>query len=201
MRLVIPVLSLSLFSASLAVAGPDQGRCGFGGLDADDNGLITREEAAAFPQISAGFDEVDTNLDGLIDQEEMNAHRKSARQEQRAAAKERWSDADADGSGQISRDEAAVSMPMLAGHFEMLDANGDGEVSRSEVRKARYAHRQKARAQFNERWEAADIDGDGTLDLAEAQTGFARLAEQFSTVDADNDGKITRQEMKARSRY
>jgi Ca2+-binding EF-hand superfamily protein len=53
------------------------------------------------------------------------------------------------------------------------------------------------RAHKVERFKAADVNGDGGIDLAEAQTGLPQLAEKFSTVDADNDGKVTVDELKS----
>jgi Ca2+-binding EF-hand superfamily protein len=48
-----------------------------------------------------------------------------------------------------------------------------------------------------ERFKAADANADGGIDLAEAQTAMPRLAEKFSTVDADNDGKVTADELRS----
>ena len=48
-----------------------------------------------------------------------------------------------------------------------------------------------------DRFKGADANGDGAIDLAEAQTGMPKLAEKFTTVDADNDGKVTPEELRS----
>ena len=45
---------------------------------------------------------------------------------------------------------------------------------------------------------AADKDGDGALSKAEAEAaGMKRLVENFDRLDANKDGKVTREEMRA----
>lgn len=47
-----------------------------------------------------------------------------------------------------------------------------------------------------EQFTAADTDRDGSLTLAEAQTGIPMLAEKFASVDANGDGKVSSDELK-----
>ncbi len=66
-------------------------------------------------------------------------------QELQARMDGRFGKADADGNGLLSRAEAGKGMPMLARHFDAIDANKDGQVSRVELataRKARHEARQ-----------------------------------------------------------
>jgi Ca2+-binding EF-hand superfamily protein len=42
-------------------------------LDADDDGVISEEEAEAYPPLAEAFDRVDANEDGLIDKAEYAA--------------------------------------------------------------------------------------------------------------------------------
>ena len=67
-------------------------------------------------------------------------------QERQARMDERFGKADADGNGLLSRTEAEKGMPMLARHFDAIDANKDGQVSRVELTTARKA-RHDARPQ------------------------------------------------------
>jgi Ca2+-binding EF-hand superfamily protein len=130
----------TLALASILVAAAAQaGGYGAGGkqdhpkVDANDDGIVTREEAKPYPRLTEHFDEVDANKDGQLDTAEVNAHREKMRTEMRAKAEERWKAADKDGDGSLSRAEAEASMPHMAERFEKFDANGDGMVSRDEM--------------------------------------------------------------------
>jgi len=132
----IPVFaSLLVATAAVAQGGGWQSAAkpGRGPVDANSDGVVTRDEARAHPRLSADFDTADTNKDGQLDAAEMNAHRERMRGEMRAQADERWKAADTDGDGAISRAEAQASMPRMAERFESLDANDDGKVSREEM--------------------------------------------------------------------
>ena len=118
----------------------------------------------------------------------------------RGAAMERLKQADTDGNGLISRDEAK-SLPRLAKHFDEIDANHDGQLSQDELRafhQQMHAQHEQMRAQrMAEHWKKIDTDGDGRVSLAEAQANAPRLAEHFGQIDANGDGFITPDEMKA----
>ena len=105
--------------------------------------------------------------------------------------------ADANGDGMISRDEASKSLPMIARHFDEIDTNHDGQVTSEELQ----AFHQKMSAQRGqraaERFKKLDTDGDGRISRAEAQAGAPRLAAHFDEIDANKDGFITPEEMKA----
>jgi hypothetical protein len=102
-------------------------------VDANGDGVVTREEAQSHPRLAANFDAADTSKDGQLDAAEIDAMRQAHRSESRARADERWKLADADGDGAISRDEAQKSMPRMAENFDKLDANGDGRIERGEM--------------------------------------------------------------------
>lgn len=138
------ILALSsLIVAAAAQAGDPQavGKPGRHQVDANNDGIVTREEAKAFPRLSADFDVADANKDGQLDTAEMNAHREKMRIEMRAKAEQRWKDADNDGDGALSREEAEASMPGLAERFEKFDSNGDGKISRDEMHSVRMKKR------------------------------------------------------------
>jgi Ca2+-binding EF-hand superfamily protein len=170
-------------------------------VDANGDGVVSRDEAQAFPRLAAEFDSVDSNKDGQLDKAEMTAHREARHAQMRAEAEKRWAAADADGSGALSQAEAQGSMPYIAENFDKLDSNSDGQVSREEMMQHRMHSKKEWKREFRDRWTAADKDGDGALDLAEAQTGMPRLAENFSSFDTNNDGKVTQQEMRAHRRH
>lgn len=105
---------------------------------------------------------------------------------------ERLKAADTNGDGMISRSEAAA-LPRLAPHFEQIDANRDGQLTMDELR----AFHQQNHAHRKGGMKRADTDGDGRISKAEAQANAPRLFERFDQVDANRDGFVTREEMKA----
>jgi len=52
------------------------------------------------------------------------------------------------------------------------------------------------RAALEERWLAADTDGDGLIDRAEADAGLPRIAQRFDMLDRNGDGKLSRDELR-----
>ena len=100
MKSVILLTALGLASATLAIAAPEGRGHGQGLRAADTNGdgMISREEAKAFPRLSQHFDQIDADKNGLISPEEM----KAAHQARRNAAFDKL---DANKDGVLSRDE------------------------------------------------------------------------------------------------
>jgi hypothetical protein len=113
---------------------------------------------------------------------------------------ERLKQADTDGNGMISREEAKA-LPRVAKHFDEIDANKDNQLSADELRafheKMRASHSQERAQRMAEHWKKLDTDGDGKVSLAEAKANAPRLAEHFTQIDANGDGFITPEEMKA----
>lgn len=138
------ILALSsLIVAAAAQAGDPQaaGKAARYQVDANNDGIVTREEAQSFPRLTADFDAADANKDGQLDAAEMNSHREKMRIEMRGKAEQRWKDADTDGDGALSRDEAQASMPGLAERFDKFDSNGDGKIARDEMHNLRMKKR------------------------------------------------------------
>ena len=102
-------------------------------VDANGDGIITREEAQVYPRLATHFEAADTNRDGRLEGAEVEAGRDTAKREARTAIRARWNAADKDGDGALSQAEANESMPRLAKRFGDFDANGDGKISREEV--------------------------------------------------------------------
>jgi len=101
---------------------------------------------------------------------------------------------DADKDGFVTRDEAK-SYPMLTAHFDAADANKDGKLDVAEMDAHRTAVRAGGRAKAQERWKAADKDGDGAISREEAETSMPGIAAQFKKFDVDGNGKLERDEM------
>jgi Ca2+-binding EF-hand superfamily protein len=154
--------------------------------------MIDRTEAASLPFILKKFDAIDADRNGYITLEELQAFRASHKRHHRhhgGFVKK----LDKDGDGRISRDEAAVA-PRFAQHFDRMDADHDGFLTREELRAAHKAMR-------TARWKRIDTDGDGKVSLAEAQANAPRLAKHFEQLDANHDGFVTPDEMKAAFRH
>ena len=109
--------------------------------DANQDGVVSREEAQSNPRLAGQFDTADANKDGQLDTAEMEAYRATVRAEARARAQERLTAADKDGDGALSREEAQASMPRMAENFDQLDANRDGRAERSEMHPFRMSQR------------------------------------------------------------
>jgi hypothetical protein len=62
--------------------------------------------------------------------------------------------------------------------------------------------RSKHFVKFDEKFNAADKNGDGALTKEEAASaGIRRIVENFDRIDADKDGKVTREEVRALIRH
>ena len=107
----------------------------------------------------------------------------------------RLKQADTNGDGMISREEAKA-LPRIAKHFDEIDANHDGQITADELRAF---HQQMQGGKGKHRggmFKKLDTDGDGRISRAEAQAA-PRLAANFDAIDANHDGFITPDEMKA----
>jgi Ca2+-binding EF-hand superfamily protein len=105
--------------------------------------------------------------------------------------------ADADGNGMLSRAEVEKSMPRLAEKFDEIDTNKDGQLSRGELSAWKKAHKGERQAKAAERFKHADTNGDGRISRAESEQNAPRLAKKFDAIDANKDGQLTQEELRA----
>lgn len=113
--------------------------------------------------------------------------------------------ADKNGDQLISREEAKAFLPHVAENFDKIDANGDGQLSRVEMRQwseqRRAARQAERKAEMERRFKAADKDGDGHISRAEAEASMPKVAKRFDVLDANKDGKLTREELASGARH
>ncbi len=140
-------------------------------IDANSDGKITKEEIAAMGQ--AQFAKADTDGDGFLSLEEMNARgleMAKARIEARSARMLERMDTDKD--GKLSQDEMqamkdkAPRGKMMERMFDRVDADEDGTISQEEfdTAQARMQERMKGYKDGQKGWHKKDrgnCDGSG----------------------------------------
>ena len=108
------------------------------------DGIVTREEAQAYPRLAAHFDAADTNKDGQLDAAEMNAHREAC--ESRCAPRPTSAGRRPTRTA-TARSRARRPRPRcraLAERFEKFDANGDGKIARDEMHNFRMKQKKQS---------------------------------------------------------
>ena len=130
--------------------------------------------------------------------------RAARRAEFQARAQARFAESDRNHDGRLSLAEfQSAADRNLAERFHRLDANSDGQLTQDELRQAHQQRREKmmkrrqARAGRLQRLRALDTNRDMALDRAEIGNRMPRLLEHFDQIDANHDGRITRDEMRA----
>lgn len=193
---VLIMLSLS-FAGSTALAfaqGPQTGSAPparHAKLDINGDGAIDRSEAARAPKFAGHFDKLDANKDGRITADERPQRGMHGGRHGRGGA---MAGLDANADGVIDRGEAAKA-PKFAEHFDKLDANKDGRITADE-RPQRGGRREGGKGARGERMAQLDTNGDGRFSRDEL-AGRERALQNFAAIDADKDGFVTREEMKA----
>lgn len=112
----------------------------------------------------------------------------------RGAFMERLKAADTNGDGMLSQQEAAA-LPRIAANFAAIDANHDGQVTFDELRAYMKAQRGQHGAKA---FKTADTNGDGRVSRDEF---MAQAAARFDRLDANKDGFLTPDELKAAHRH
>ncbi len=186
--------------------------------DADGDGELSRQERRKAWQDRAEqrrqelLQKYDADKDGQLSDQE----KQTARQDFRKRMQERFQERmvrrfDKDGDGQLNAEEQAAydeaveemrqrrqawrqRMEKRREEFiKKYDTDGDGELSDAERQAARQAVRQamqRARQRFQEQ---ADTDGDGEVSGQERQDWWVNQRKKY---DANNDGKMDREEMR-----
>jgi hypothetical protein len=116
-----------------------------------------------------------------------------------------WTRLDTDGDGKISTSEGAADTDFNT-DFATMDADHDGFVTDTEYRTAAKADMDADRgaadassrssSRMGDVMHRLDTNADGSLNLTEADAD-ATLKTNFSTIDANSDGMVTRAEYQA----
>ena len=101
--------------------------------------------------------------------------------------------ADKDHDGSLTREEAKA-MPRVAKNFDAIDADKSGTVTLTEVQATMKKMAKEMHKRGEERFKAADGNGDGMLDREEAKA-MPRVAQNFDAIDADKSGTVTAKEI------
>ena len=124
-----------------------------------------------------------------------------ARQRWHESAEAKFTEADSNHDGNISQSEwQSARLREAKESFQRIDLNRDGKLSRTEMdqaRSQRMAGRRDRMGERRERLRAIDTDGDQQLSRAEIGDNLPRLAADFDRLDANRDGKLSREEIRA----
>lgn len=193
-------------------------------LDANQDGVIDRAEAAKMPRLAARFDQLDKNKDGKLGADERPQMGGKHRRGGNHGGQARMKALDTDNDGRISRAEMQSGQRMAAERFDKMDVNKDGYVDRADAQ----ARAAQQRAEF---FTGADTNRDGRLTRNEfiveqgarsaerrdkwaaraqasgkqrptraaptAQQQIERAGKAFDARDANKDGALTRAELDA----
>jgi Ca2+-binding EF-hand superfamily protein len=133
----------SCLAAIVLLAGPamagDQPHDDARGMraDTDGDGRVSRAEAVAASSERSNdwFDKFDLDKDGYVTREELTQARETRHGHMKAHMEERFKEADSNGDGQLSLDEAQAKMPKLAERFSALDADKNGMLTKDELKR------------------------------------------------------------------
>ncbi|MDG2001891.1 MAG: EF-hand domain-containing protein [Novosphingobium sp.] len=170
-KIAIGISAAALAIAGTAFAAHHEGRSN---PDSNGDGVVTRSESQA--HATAKFAKMDANGDGQLDQTD----RAAKRQDRRAKM---FAKLDANTDGSISRDE-----------FMTFERPHKGKHGMSEGGKKHRKGRRGGGRHGMKMMKMADTNNDGVVSQAE----FAAAAgKRFDTIDANNDGQITKEERQA----
>lgn len=172
-------------------------------FDRDGDGVVRITELP--PRMQERLGPADTNRDGVLSTEEMQAFHQARRAERfatldtnrdgavtEAEAGPRWEHlgrADANNDGRVTLDEFAQHRPRGFGHFGRGGRHGHGGPRGPEAANG-------PRGGFDPARMIAHLDrnGDGVLQREEVP---ARMQTRFETVDANRDGALSAEEITA----
>ena len=176
-KIIIASMSTVLFASGVALAHGGDGKGLLKHFDRDGNGVVSRDEMRA--GALERFEKIDTNKDGRITLDEIQAAGKEH-------AAHRFAKHDKNGDGKLSRDEVARMPDQM---FSRLDKNGDGFLTPDEI-----GNMPGMEERAEKHFEHADTNHDGAVSRDEA---LAEADRHFARIDTNGDGVISADEAKA----
>ncbi|MEP2534152.1 EF-hand domain-containing protein [Shimia sp.] len=139
--IIVAALSVTAVAASAKGSGGKmRGHHGpqinFEEVDTNGDGFLSQDELTAHAQ--ARFDKVDTNGDGSLSAEELQASMEQRMKDRAQKGSEKMLERrDANGDGVLSPEEMQPKGDRTAKMFDRLDTDGDGKISKEEFEAAR----------------------------------------------------------------
>lgn len=178
-------------------------------LDADKDGKISKAEADKQDtgrfQLKDKFAQIDTNKDAYLTKEELMAFGKEHGHGHHPGGQrgDFFKKLDTDGDGKISKAEADKldkGRFNLKEKFAEIDTNKDAYLSKEELMAfgKKDGHGPRPGVKHEGPFEKLDTDKDGKISKAEVdkqEGGRFNLKEKFTTIDANGDSYITKDEM------
>jgi Ca2+-binding EF-hand superfamily protein len=195
----------------------------FGSFDTNSDSKITKDEAKG--RLSKHFDKVDGDKDGVITQAEFSEMQKmhKGKGHKKGNKEVSFAKLDANSDGAITKDEAKGR---LAKHFDKVDTDANGSITSAEfelvknMKKGKHDQKvsfstidsnndgaitkDEAKGRLAKHFDKVDTDANGSITSAEFELvknmkkGKHDQKVSFSTIDANNDGAITKDEAKGR---
>ncbi|GAB2489668.1 EF-hand domain-containing protein [Arenimonas alkanexedens] len=142
---------------------------------------------------------------GLALAQDAGGDREARRAEWQAKADARFTEADKDRDGRLDKVEVQAFGDRMVRNFDRMDVNKDGELERSELSQARRpaaagrGHQRMRTMYAYQRglFKGMDDDGNGAISRAELGDKMPRWLENFAVIDADGNGEISGDELKA----
>lgn len=181
--------------------GPDT-TVAFEDLDKNGDGQVSEQEASAERPLSARFAQLDRNSDGSLSRWEFNAYDQPATMagvEPSGKSPTEQARASLSPQEQERRDAIARSsnQQQNAGSADASNKDGgDSGKSAEDSASETQMSQSEQSSQQSMAFGDLDADADGKLSRDEAKAS-ERLEKQFSTVDRDNDGQIDQAEFSA----